>query len=447
MRDSSIDDHAMAQILGSSDIKREFIDNHLYCVNGHRHDEFILDGSINKRKRYDRFIQSYLNTLTDELPTHKDFWLYRIQLYADGWIDVKPKPPKKQKTPTNWGFSYEPINDYLNSLPEKIANKAYNILKEADFHEIYSLIYSAENVHDIVEYKDQIFTTDTTLNKLFNVKDDGGGSGRGEALVPFFIKSQTMGTSQKFDNLSEKGHRGEIKAPAKGASYRFGTKASIGNYKFYANILRARSVLKHLINQLGSEFQQNVSPEFYSLSMQFLREGDYRHERRVISTALDSAELNQERLTAINLWFFMAHIETMSYNNYPITQNIFNKKYDVNGNEDPKKLINALRSLDYVRDPLKFSGDIDKEIHECFKGLDYIIIFREKENQIIICESADDLMIDSVSQNGIKVIEKNLRNREDYPKQAFFIWKEDQSSNYYNIVCDLMAKIPVKILV
>jgi len=447
MRDSSIDDHIMSQILVSSDIEREFIDNHLYYVHGHRYDQLISDCSINKRSKHDRLVLSYLNTLSEDLnPTYQDYWLYRIQLYVDGWIIVKPKK-RKVKDPINWGFTYEPINDYLNSLPEKIANKACAILKEADFHEIYSLIYSVETVHDIIEYTDQIFTTDTTLNKLFNVKDDAGGSGKGEALVPFFIKSKTMGTSQKYDNLSIHGHVGEIKAPGKGASYRFGTKASIGNYKFYANILRARSVLKHLVDQLGDSFKNVVSPKFYSLSMQLLREGDYRHDKRAISTALDSAELNQERLTAISLWFFLAHIETNNYSGYSITQNVFTKRYDANGNQDPEKIINALRSLEYVKDPMKFSEDIDREIHECFKGLDYIIIFREKENKIIICESADDLMIDSVSQNGIKVIEKNLRNREDYPKQAFLIWKEEPQQNYYDIYCDLMAKIPIKVQV
>lgn len=463
MKDSSIGDYAMAQILGSRDIERDFIDNNLYCVSGFRFDEIIIPAlkSITLRSHYNKNLLNFVSEIIEKYQfplnikkikkwsdqefqlfskvTHRHFWNYRLYLYHSGWLIVNPKKVK-EKEKINWGFSYEPINEYLNSLPQALANKANQAIKQADYHQVYSLIHSAESIYDILDFKDDIFSEGTLLNKLFNIKDEAGGTGRGEALVPFFVKSKAIGNADKFDNLSHNGFRGEIKAPGQNASYRFGTKASVGNYKFYANILRARSVLRHVVDQLGPEFQYVVSPKFYSLSMQFLREGNYREER-ALSTALDSAELNQDRLTAISLWFFMAHIETCKYDkSYTISQNVFSKKYDAEGDIDPLKIINALQSLDYVQDPLKFSSDIDKEIHECFKGLDYIIIFREKENKITICESADELMIDSVSQNGIKVVEKNLRNREDYPKQAFLIWQMNKFLNYYDTYCDLRAK-------
>ena len=140
----------------------------------------------------------------------------------------------------------------------------------------------------------------------------------------------------------------------------------------------------------------------------------------------------------------MAHIETWKINpdnNLNLVQDVFNKHYfDPQKIIDKKYLINTLRSIKYVKNPLKFKNDINKEIKTCFKEVSNLVIFNEKYKQVHIYDSnsLDEIVLDRISQNGIKVIEKKyVPARMNYKKTAFNEWKLNKKLNFYELYMNL----------
>lgn len=472
---SKINDYTLAQIIGINNFKRDDLYRDIEIANGYSYDEPILPLLliINRRGNYNKNLLDYINNIImvydydidieeiDEWSdedfelfkdiTHKDFWNFRLKMFYNGFIKIQEKP-KIKNNEINWGYSDISINKYLNNIPTVLANKAYKLF-ENKFEEVTSLIWCETNdIYSINNYKDLIFSEGNLFNDLFNLKEES--LGRAEALMAFvFEDSKIMGISDNFDLKLKNDIKIEIKAP-NGHSFRFGTKGSVGNYKFFTNILETRKVLKQLMFQMGSNFKKNVSKDFYLLSTLLLKEGNFKIEN-ALSTAIDSAEISSSRLNLIGLWFFMAHIETYNYNENNengLVQDIFTNEYlnryevDRNRNE----LINVLKSLEYVKNPFKLRQDIDEEIKECFKGIDYLICFNIKLKEINIYTSADDIIIDSISQNGIKVIERKYKNNIDtFKEDAFEIWQKNKDKNYYNIYSNLKfgIKEPKKMLI
>lgn len=460
-----INDFILSQIIGvqQSQLKRDDLYKDLEIVNCFDNKQSIIIHlkNINKRTTYNKNLLKYVEYLIsyhnlninikkihkwaeDDFDkfkdiTHKHFWNYRINLFKEGWLKIKEKKIKEKQS-LNWGFADSSINDYLNSIPSQLACKAYNILINSNKDEIYSLIYSCDDINEINNYKELIFENDSLLNKLFNIEENKG-SGKGEALLTFLIKGKTLGLSSRYDVLLHNNSKVEIKSTNQ--SFRFGTKASIGNYEFYSNIIKSRNVLLSLINQIGlEEFRSLVSKDFFEISSLLIKEGDYTKEL-ALSTSIDSAEISEKKLSLIKLWFFMAFIETYKYDySYSIKQDIFSELYETVDN-DKCKLINVLRSLKYVKDPLKLNEDLDIEIKKCFKDINYLVIFKEREKQISIITSPIDIMIDGISQNGIKVIERKQRNRKDYLKESFILWNENKNENFYDLYTKLKMNVNV----
>lgn len=465
---SGINNYTMAQILGVNpqNFERDIIYQDLEIVNGYKPFE-TLDvclETIDKKGQYNKNLLEYIDNLiisedltseiedlnVDEIDnwdessislfskyTHQDFWRYRINLFREGALNIKEKV-KKKKDFINWGYSDSSINMFLNSLPIEMANKAHEILIHSDYHEIRSLIFSGGNdIMSIQDYRELIFTEGSLLNKLFNIKNEG--SGKAEVLVAFLFPSRVIGIGDSYDIEMLIKILLEIKVPNK-SSFRFGTKGSINNFTFFSNILESIKVLRHLIKQLGHNFEKMVPPEFFELSNQLLQKGNFKRER-AISSAVYSAEINAERMHLIQLWFYLAHSLTYNFdfNSNPIDFDIFSKEYRMRNEfrEDLSNLINVLWSLEYVREPWKLKEDIKQEIKNCFKGIDYLICFNEKDKEINIYTSADDLVVDSISQNGIKIIEKKYKKKENTSlEDAFRKWNEikDKSSiNFYDI--------------
>ena len=274
---------------------------------------------------------------------------------------------------------------------------------------------------------------------ILNIKDDG--CGKGEVLIAFLYEGcKISGGSESFDALLKNGSKHELKSLAIWATFRAGTKGSISKQEFYKNITRSRDVLKTLIDQIGKNtFKNLVSPELYALSMQILERGDYRKNRGSISSAIDIAELNPTRLDLIELWFYLAYVETSNFNReYEIRQNVFTNEYEVE-DDDLTKLINVLRSLKYVINPLKFQIDIKTSIQNWFKGIDSLIIFNEKEKFTSVVTDPEELVLEMISQNGLKVKEKRCsKNTINYAEKTFDLWKKDNSLNFYELYSKLL---------
>lgn len=281
------------------------------------------------------------------------------------------------------------------------------------------------------------------LNQLYLITDSGAG--KGEALKAFLYKECIInGVTGRFDALLNNGIRCELKA---GKSVRFGTKAGVLQYKFYKNILRTRHTLKLLMKQITEEkFKELVSWEFYDLSKQMLSKGDYTSKTEsALSSAIDAAELTPNRLNLIELWFFLAHTEVYKNNHpYKIQQNVLTKKYKSRGS-----LIKVLGSLKYVKYPLKFKEDIKNEVKKCFRDIDYLIFLDEKEKEIRVYDSPEGVMMDLISQNGIKITETRYKKQIDTTKEdTFKQWQINKSINYYelyNSLClDTIKKLETK---
>jgi len=462
---TGIKKYTLMQILGTKNFSRDNIYSDLNDVNGYKPDE-TLDNClkiINKRGNYNRYLFNFVNSLIirDNLDinikkikkwvekdffifskyTHRDLWNYRLRLYKDGALKIKQRPEREEKHYDWPGWEHDAsINDYLNNLPSTTASKTNFVLKKHNIYEIYSLIYSLQgnNLEEIFKYSSIIWQYGSLLNDLYNIKDDGVG--KGEVLVAFLFGCKIMGVGDSFD-VCINGEFIEIKAP-NGLSFRFGTKASIGLYEFFKNILVTRERLKDLVNQLGEDnFRKLVDPNFFELSKQLLTKGN-RNER-AISSAIDCAEISSFTLSLIELWFFMAHteIEHLIDHTHDICQDIFTKKFYI---KDNKSLINVLSSLKYVMDPLKFKQDMEKEIKECFKGLNKLLIWNENNKEINIYYNANDIVIDSISQNGIKVIEKKYKKIDTTIEDTYEIWKENKNLDFYELYSNLDYRSKIK---
>lgn len=449
---SKINDFKMAQILGSSNFKRDIIFKDLITVNSYLPTDSIstLLVDIDKKSNYNKNLLNYVSNIIlindydiyiedlkewadDDFSLfdnycHKDLWDYQISLFKQGILDIKDKP-KKEEPSQNWGHSDVSINNYLNCLPKSIASKALDVINKADPYEVKTFIFCEEgnDTDSLLQYTDIIFKEGTLLNKLFNIKEEG--SGKAEALESFLFPSKIMGISDSFDVLLDNGKRIEIKSPNR-ASFRLGTKASIGNYIFFSNILKARSVLKKLVNQLGSTFKNTVSEEFYELSMQFLAKGNFK-VKRALSSAIDSAELSGERLHLISLWFYLAHEEMSKLDTVLIKELVPYDRYEVHGNGS---LLYVLNSLEYVKNPNQLKYDIEKELEECFNNIDELHIYNEKDKTISILTSSKDLIIDTISQNGIKAIERKYKKKiSNILEETYYEWKDKTNVSFYDL--------------
>ncbi len=460
---SSITNDTLAQILGTQpcNVKRDPISKYPFMVNGHFENDTLVP-LPSPRSKYDKNLIEFVKdvslcfidventrslTSKDCLPlknlTHKDHWNNRLKMYEEEQLVlIKKTKPRKEK---NWGKG-EKINGFLNDIlqiSEPIANKVKCIIEKFDPNEIEYRMHSLQDIYEILELTENIFKECTLLNELFNTKDDG--LGKGEVLISFLLKSCVSGTSKNYDILVYDGKKIEVKSPFSAtSSFRFGTKGGIGNYKFFTFIIDTRTVLRMLTAQIGKEsFKSLVSKELYELSMLLLKTGNFTIEKDALSSAIDSAEINADRFMLIELWFCLAHIETTNMNlTRSIKQDIFTKEYEANLAE--MKFI--FRSIPYVENPLRLIRDIDSEIKKCFKGIDYLVVFKEKEKNISICSSASEITMSEISQNGIKVIEKKHREKKDNVMEVFRMWKEDNTINFYEtfrkIQCDINTPIP-----
>jgi hypothetical protein len=456
----------MSQILGvnQSKIKRDVIHKDLLNVNGYKPNQSIIFLLINIKKNsiYNKNLLEFVDNiiicedldidLNDinyleekelqifEEYTHRDFWYYRIRLYKQDFLNIKKKKIKNEE-PIDWHYSNQDINNFLNNLPKSIVNKTYEILQKADSHDVNSYIYIEDSdINAIQNYDASIYKKGTLLNNLYNVRDEA--IGKGEVLVAYLFKNcKINGVSASFDALFTDDTRNEIKSPSNSGSYRFGTKAGVGNYNFFTNIIESRKVLKNLFNQLGEKYLKKIlDPNFFELSKDFLKKGNFKKER-ALSSAIDAVEINGSNFNLITLWFFMAHIQTWGFeNNCGLIQDVFTKDYRNSYGlvGDQSELIYVLSSLEYVKNPLKLKKDINKEIKRCFDDIDNLVIFDEKCKLISICTSSDEIMMHTISQNGIKVIEKRCRSRFNNSMEiAFKLWEKDKALDYYEMYTNL----------
>jgi len=336
--------------------------------------------------------------------TNKKFWKYRLDAYENQYLIFKEKEKKIPKKEDLWHEGNENINNFLNNIPKSLRGKTLDVLHDSDMYEVNDYIYCEEDIFNLDLYDSSIFNEGTFLNKLYFIREDG--IGKGEVLISYLFKNSSInGQSESFDIILGNKEHVEVKSINDTRCFRFGTKAGIVNYKFYREILYNRKALKDFIRKNGIEkFKKLVNIDLYDLSLRLI--GD-------LSDAINSGELSPSKLELINLWYALAHIET------------------------DKSFAKEFHSLFYVKDPMSLVPKINKEIKSFFKNINYLIVFDEKEKQTRICTSPDEIAMDTISQNGIKVAEKScLRKMDNSLEKAFKLWSKDNSLDFYKMYTD-----------
>lgn len=432
-----IDRLVMQDIIGSKKLIRDDIFGEVICANGFEAEEPVHHciTHSNGRLRYKQLLMEYLvaeNLTNTHRVTHRDFWEYRLNLYAEGNIDVKSSTSIEKTKDKRLFFADTSLNSFINNLPyDSLKSKVYAVLQEelkANADNVYEYLeYDSTNIFALKDIEKEIFTRRELL-ALLNTKVDG--MGRGEVLINFLFKDSTInGYTERFDLLLSDGQRNEIKFPVSGCSFRLGTTASAGNSQFFNVIKDAINVLNNLILTIGEgSFRDIVSMEFAELSKQFLE----------LLPDINSGELCYSKINLIYLWMTMAHVETDGFfdNDAGLVQDVFTKEFRCSYGfvNDTREIINVLRSIKYVDKPLLFKSDIRSDIKRSFDHIDNLIVFDEKLKEIRIYQSSDDLILESISQNNLKVIERKFnKNNKTFIEDAFLMWCENKDLNFYSL--------------
>ena len=337
--------------------------------------------------------------------TNKKFWKYRLLAYKNQYLTFKEKEKKIPKKEDLWHEGNNNINNFLNNIPKSLRGKTLDVLHDSEMHNVNDYIYCEEDINNLDLYDSSIFSEGEFLNKLFIIREDG--IGKGEVLISYLFKNSSInGQSESFDIVLGNNEHVEVKSINATRSFRFGTKAGIVNYKFYREILYNRKMLKNYIEKIGiDKFKKSVNKNLYDLSIRLIDD---------LSVAINSGELSPSKLELINLWYVLAHMETN------------------------KSFIKEFCSLFYVKDPMSLIPKINEEIKTFFRNIDYLVVFDERDKQTRICTSPEGIAMDNISQNGIKVAEKNCaRKRDDSLEKAFKLWSKDNSLNFYKMYTDL----------
>jgi len=362
---------------------------------------------------------------------HRDLWNYRISLFENGFITVKDKE-KKPKEFTDYGLPTDQ-NSFINRLPLTLSDKSkvIDILNMHSMEDASDYCYCEDSsLYSILLYLKEIYTEGHLLNDLYSFKCDAVG--KGEVLMAFLFRDSTInGVTASFDlSLVDSEEGVEIKAPVPGASFRIGVQGSIGSSFFFSHILNARRTLEILFKQHGEDwFKDTTSSHFFELSKQFLTKGDWKKER-ALSSAIDYAEINASRLNLFKLWFFLTHVEMYRFmdNDAGVVYDpVFDEFMPRWGNPTSRiETLTAFTFLRYVKDPHLFMGDLHNEINGWFKHIGCLVVFNENEKTVNIYEDPDDITVDSISQNGFKVIEKRFKKKINTSlEQAFEEWNND----------------------
>lgn len=353
----------------------------------------------------------------------KDFWKYQIELNKSTILSEIAKDEYDKNFE-----NIDPSSNFINNIPKSLQNKALNIVND-NREEDYYLNACENTVWGLQNYQQELFNEGTFLNDLYECKSEG--IGKGEIVSAYLInKSYINGTSESYDLITfEDKKRSELKSmPSWNSSYKIGTKGGIGQSKFYNNITAAIRLMNEFLNDPGEEyFKQYVSNDFYLLTKQFLNE----------TIDILRGEIYTKELILIELWFFMAHTELYKINHSnDIKQNLISRKFESEGN-----LLKALESLRYVKDPLNFQKDIKTDIEKFF-DIDYLVVFDEKRKIVSIVTSPEELTLDVISQNNLKIIEKRCKQfRPNIELETFKKWKEDKSLNYYDLYVNMEKQL------
>jgi len=351
-----------------------------------------------------------------------------MSLLENGLIIIKEKT-KIEKDFVDYHLPKDQ-NTFINKLPLSSSelSRVMDILASHDINVTNDFCYCEDSsISSVQLYVKEIYTPGHLLNDLFNFKCEAVG--RGEVLLAFIFRDSVIhGASASFDLMLVDGTKIEIKAPQNSGGFRIGVQGSIGSSTFFSNLLDARRTLRILFKQHGKEwFKNTVSSDFYESSISFLAEGDFKKEP-ALSSAIDYAELNANRLLDLKLWFFLAHVETFSYRDntagviYDPAFDDFIARY---GNPASKiETLTAFTFLKYVKDPMKYASDLEDEIDKWMKHAENVLIFNEDVN-INFHNTPDDMIVDAISQNGFKVKERYNKKINTSVEQAFAEWNDD----------------------
>jgi len=455
----------LSKILGTTgnNIKRDPIYKDIIKVNKQNPQTTLFSyiPFISKRKKHDRLLIDYINDINyinildldieemdnwcdeDLLPfkeyTLYDFWHYLINLYESGYIEISLKTETIKEKNIDWGFDDDPsINVFLNKLPSEIDVKTKMIFDTSDMSDVYSFIGIEEDspIENIYNYQDLIYQPGHLLNKLFNVKIEGVG--KGEVLCAFLFSGRINGVSDNYDLLTNQGEKIEIKSPNK-SSFRFGTKAGVGNYNFYKNIEYTCKMAKQLIEKHNNDIKNSVSDDLYTLLKMLSSDKEFRENSIAIFSRVNSAEISSSILELIDLFYHIAHTELhdseFDLQKDFIYEDVFNKKYITNSD-----IYNVLKSIEYVENPEKFKIDIDEEIKSFFNNIDKILLFNEFDKEIYLYNSHKDISVQCISQGGLKVIGKNIFKDNNNIKETFEKWKKNKELNFYELYKNTLLK-------
>jgi hypothetical protein len=309
-------------------------------------------------------------------------------------------------------------------------------------------------------YKDKILKHGEFLNALFMI--DAQGVGRGELLMTYLIPSATFpGGGESYDLLVS----GDGKIEAGGVTYeikdysniekagdaadsiRLGTGGKLTRFSFWKNLEKSVDVAKAITADMSPEDLKNLlDPYLLKIWNNFIGDGK---GKRDIAAGVKSGEMSDVKIQLIKLWFYLVHelvirgvgkseegeytmailkgpdtkAKTISIT--PTNDEALQKggTIEIQSGKDVQRALQQLSTLDYVKDPNKFSEDMEGAADEYFNhntDINYFLVFRpEKINTV----GPGGFGFAKITQAAVKIIEKEYQKIDKKSKTAYDKWK------------------------
>ena len=315
-------------------------------------------------------------------------------------------------------------------------------------------------------YIDEVQNSGTFLNMLFIAEPKGVG--RGEILMAYIMQgAKFAGGSESFD-VTANGITYELKDYSDaGGSIRLGAHGALTRFDWWKQMEKTVEESRKILRKLGPEKLKSILkiPASYAV-WNFIASEEPYQGTRAVGSAVEAGEVNSSKIATFKVFYALVHElltkgqkdengqytyaivkgkgvtpETVKIDPVPEKDLEKTDKLDVSFDKDDLTIFKDLSTLKYVQDPLKFQQDLDDIGREYSKNahVDYFMVFLPKEVSI---KSLDNYVFDTISQKGVKIIDKSRRSKdkgEQLADRAYKKWKEQEDLSYYEVYQNLKS--------
>ena len=288
-------------------------------------------------------------------------------------------------------------------------------------------------LNDVDIYKNNILKSNTFLNTLFNLEEKGVG--KGELLLSYLFRhSKISGGNKPYDISLEQFDDtnviiGDKKYEVKDYSndrnaIRLGEGGKLTQFLFWNSIGETVTIASNFFSE-HEELNIYLDKVFYKLWENLVNneESEDGETNRSIALGVRKGEFNNSQLNCLKMWYFMMHELMCNLNEKSNRSSLENELLEFD-------------KLEYVKEPIKLQKDLDKTSEIYFnrhKGLDAFVVFRN--DKINVCHK-EDLVYKTISQAGVKLIEREYLKDEDLGTKmmrAYEKWNENKKKSYYEL--------------